>query len=348
MPAEVPAAHVLEGWRYRWGDGPIGEDGVPAWAKESGEGDGWLPMPALGTPEGRDGRRLLWISIPLPQGDWEHPSLYLGTVPNVFELYSDGALLYRSGELDPEGYESAAHSDWHLVRLPAKALGRRVLLRIQSSGASIGVRQDVLLGEQDALFKRAVCRSMGPFVLGVILLALGTLAAVGFLARARDRPARGARDVRAQHGRDRDVHERRSPRALGGRAPRVPADARRGVLRPSVAVVVRRRDHPRGPAALVHAGRARLPRRGGASHAAHAHRARRAAARVSGLHAVDRGERARPDRHHLAGGRARQRGRADLRRGVGGAVPGLRRVGAELRSRCSTRSASCCTGACSG
>src|SRR4051812_44659008 len=65
-PGEDADVRLLEGWRYRWGAGPQGLRGVPAWAQESGDGADWLPTEALRTPPGRDGQRLLWLSIPIP------------------------------------------------------------------------------------------------------------------------------------------------------------------------------------------------------------------------------------------------------------------------------------------
>ncbi|MFY2559465.1 hypothetical protein ACN469_17665 [Corallococcus terminator] len=53
---------LREGWLYRWGDSPLGPDGVPVWAREAETRD-WQPMQALRTPPGREKHTLMWVSI---------------------------------------------------------------------------------------------------------------------------------------------------------------------------------------------------------------------------------------------------------------------------------------------
>ena len=187
---------LQEGWRYRWGAGPQGAHGVPAWAEESGDGAAWLPTAALRTPPGREGQRLLWLSIPLPEGPWQAPGLLLTSVSNVLEVYVDGERLHASGTLDPEGYESAEHSTWQVLSLPRSALGKRVLLRVQSSGSAIGVRGDARVGERDALRVQALRGAMDEFLTGALLLMLAGAAAVLFFAQGRPRPRRASAAAR--------------------------------------------------------------------------------------------------------------------------------------------------------
>jgi methyl-accepting chemotaxis protein len=174
---------VLDGWLYRWGDPP---QGAAALARESGEG--WQSAEALRTPPGRGGQRLLWLSLPLPEGPWASPGLLLESVSNVVEVYVDGVRVHASGTLDPEGYEAGETAAWQVVSLPRSALGKRVLLRIQSSGSAIGVRGDVRVGERDVLRVHALRTNMDVFVIGALLLMVGAAAMVFFLLQGRQRP----------------------------------------------------------------------------------------------------------------------------------------------------------------
>jgi methyl-accepting chemotaxis protein len=177
-------APALEGWRYRWGDPAGGAAGAaPAWAAESGEA--WEPTDALGMPPGREGRTLLWLSVPVPRGPWESPGLLLPSVSNVLEVYAGGERVYASGTLAPAGVETIERSSFHVVPLPRAALGTRVLLRVQSSGKAIGVRGEVLVGERDALRALALRGGMDVFVLGALLLFIAALAAAALLARGQ-------------------------------------------------------------------------------------------------------------------------------------------------------------------
>ncbi|MFP2930543.1 hypothetical protein ACLESO_36160 [Pyxidicoccus sp. 3LG] len=103
LPASSQAAAsgagvaALEGWRYRWGDSPAGSDGIPAWAKETGDTEAWRNVEALQTPPGRDGKDMLWLSIPLPAGEWVEPGLFLGEVASAVEVYATASASTRAG-----------------------------------------------------------------------------------------------------------------------------------------------------------------------------------------------------------------------------------------------------------
>lgn len=183
--ARAPVS-VLDGWRYRWGDSPVAPDGTPAWAKESGEGEAWKPVAALKTPPGRGDNAFLWLSLPLPAEGWFEPALYLGAVSNVVEVYVEGRRIYASGRLDASGQEVPENTGWHLMPLPPSALGKRVLLRLQSSAPSIGVRQAARVGARHELLAAATRAGQAPFILGVLMLSIALLS-VGAIALVKQR-----------------------------------------------------------------------------------------------------------------------------------------------------------------
>lgn len=173
--ASVP---VLEGWRYRWGDSPLGRDGVPLWATEAGNAEAWRPVPALQTPPDGDGHTFLWLSLPVPAGDWREPALLLGAVSDAVEVYAGGRRLYASGQLDAQGHATPDTLGAHLVPLPDTALGGRVLLRIQANGGAIGVRQEARVGSRAELLASLLRTNLTPCVLGVLLLGVALVALV--------------------------------------------------------------------------------------------------------------------------------------------------------------------------
>lgn len=192
--AVIPTAHaaeagepvsVLNGWRYRWGDSSVDSDGTPAWARETGEGEAWQSVAALQTPPGRGESSFLWLSLPMPAEGWLDPALFLGSVSNVFEVYFEGKRLYSSGTLDASGHETSENMSFNLVPLPPSALGKRVLLRIQSTGPAIGVRQDARVGARHALLAQVSRDAQAPFVLGVLLLAIAGVSAGAFVLQRK-------------------------------------------------------------------------------------------------------------------------------------------------------------------
>ena len=182
--ATVPA---LDGWRFRWGDSPVGADGVPTWAKEAEGAEGWQEMVALKEPPGRDANTLLWVKIPVPAGAWIEPALFLGNVANVFEAYADGRRIHGSGKLNPTGKETMENLAWHLVPLPPSVVGRHVLLRIQAHGPNIGVMRDARVGSRHALLAQATRTGLAPFVMGTLLLAVGVVSLGAAIQRRQQR-----------------------------------------------------------------------------------------------------------------------------------------------------------------
>ncbi|WP_223634311.1 methyl-accepting chemotaxis protein [Corallococcus sp. EGB] len=177
------ARPALDGWRFRWGDSPQGTDGTPTWATEPEDAPGWQDVGALKEPPGRGTNTFLWLSIPLPQGAWLEPALFLGNVANAFEVYSGGQRVYVSGGLSPTGQETMENMVWHLVPLPPASLGHRVLLRIQAHGPAIGITRDAKVGSRQELLAEVTRMGLAPFVLGTVLLSVGAVALGAALLR---------------------------------------------------------------------------------------------------------------------------------------------------------------------
>jgi methyl-accepting chemotaxis protein len=195
---EAPVA-LSEGWAYRWGDSPLDAQGRPVWAlgggagaaadgapaaAGGGEGD-WQPVAALTVPPGREGRTLLWLRLPLPQGAWEDPALLLGTVTSASELYLEGGeRLHAAGEIHPGGLEEPYGNGFQLIPLPPAALGRPVYLRVQSStGGDIGVRGRAELGTRADLLTARAQAGVVNLLLGAQLTLVGLVALGVWLAR---------------------------------------------------------------------------------------------------------------------------------------------------------------------
>ncbi|WP_368670647.1 methyl-accepting chemotaxis protein [Myxococcus sp. AM011] len=180
------SVRLESGWRHRWGDSPMGRDGVPTWAHEADRED-WLPMEAAHEPPGRASNTFLWVSIPVPHGTWGEPALFLATVANAFEVYADGRRIYVNGTLRPSSVESVEAMAWSLVPLPSSVIGSRVLLRIQSNGPIIGVGQEARVGHRSELAAGAMREGLAPFVMGVLLLVVAGVAVVAALVRRQQR-----------------------------------------------------------------------------------------------------------------------------------------------------------------
>ncbi|RKH52838.1 chemotaxis protein [Corallococcus aberystwythensis] len=183
--APVPA---VDGWRYRWGDSPLRPDGVPTWAKATGMEEGWQPTEALKEPPGRGANTLLWLSIPIPEGKWLEPALYLGSVANAFEVYAGGERIHASGTVNPEGRERMDDGMfWQLVPLAPELRGQRILLRIQGTGPAIGVMREARVGSRHDLLSAVTRTGLASFVIGMMLVAIAGVTAGAAVLRRKGR-----------------------------------------------------------------------------------------------------------------------------------------------------------------
>ncbi|QSQ26687.1 chemotaxis protein [Pyxidicoccus parkwayensis] len=193
QPSEASGATVpvLEGWRYRWGDSPAGADGVPTWVTSPGAPEAWRETKALTEVPGRGDHTFLWLRIPVPDGGWADPALFLGEVTSAIEVYANGQRVYTSGQMNRGGREVSENLAWHLIPLPREVLGKEVMLRIQSSAPTIGVSRDAKVGAQHELLAALTREGQAPFVMGCLLIAVALGSGGAFVMHWRRRMLAG-------------------------------------------------------------------------------------------------------------------------------------------------------------
>lgn len=128
--------------------------------------------------------KVMWASVPLPQGDWRAPTLYLEGASGLVELWIDGE---RQPSTDDELVLITAR---RAVPVPASALGQSVQLRIVTNSLPAGLRS-VSIGEQAHVDRRLVKHGFLATAAGLLMLALALAAlAAWILARSERFPLR--------------------------------------------------------------------------------------------------------------------------------------------------------------
>ncbi|NEP14686.1 MAG: response regulator [Symploca sp. SIO2C1] len=175
----LPPVEISEGWQYHWGDLPLDESGIPALTQQEIEGFDWqsfqIPtkLKKLGTEE------FVWLRVPLPEGQWQSPSLYLKAVPHLVAAYLDREPIYQyfhfnsssAAQLDFDGYQLP------LVFLPPDFPGKTLFFRVyagSTTSINIGLFERVLVGSQAALIKRMFFKEIDS-LLGVLLTIFGII-----------------------------------------------------------------------------------------------------------------------------------------------------------------------------
>ncbi|HEY3446137.1 MAG TPA: methyl-accepting chemotaxis protein [Myxococcales bacterium] len=171
--------------RCRWGDPPT-LPGQPAF-DEAAFLESLSPCAFMEEPPGRDDSSLLWMAIPVPapKVPVRDPALLLAQVSGgALEIWFEGKRPYASGTVVPDGWGKPAHQEGHLFRIPPEAVGKNLLLRLQSS-QTIGV-EGPKLGEYGDLLKDMTERGLPKVAFAAVAIVLG-LAALLYGAARRQR-----------------------------------------------------------------------------------------------------------------------------------------------------------------
>lgn len=127
---------MIDGWQYRWGDSPVGDDGTLEWL---GEDRGWQRLSNLDWTGGRDGAEWIWYRRRLPRHEWVDPTLYLPNVSLAFDVFLGTDLIYSAGIKGPDLHNKYTITDVHVIPLPSDYAGKTVSIRVYSN-VSIPVR----------------------------------------------------------------------------------------------------------------------------------------------------------------------------------------------------------------
>ncbi len=189
-PEENLHAVVLldSGWQYRWGDSPVGEDGVRRWLLDKPDSDAWRNLPASTLSPSPAENKILWMRIQLPDKQWPDAGLFMDSVDQGVEVYLDRALIYSAGLVDRAGNEPALGTTHHLIPLPPDFQGKMLVLRIYSQYNTIGPKNGVFIGAQTDHLLNIIKTDIDRFVIAWISIAIG-LVAVGFFLRRPEQKA---------------------------------------------------------------------------------------------------------------------------------------------------------------
>jgi len=175
----LPPVEISQGWQYHWGDLPLNESGIPTSTQQEIERLDWqaFEIPAELKKPGKE--EFIWLRVPLPEGQWQSPSLYLKAVPHLVTAYLDNQPIYQHFPLNSSGTAELNFDDYQLplVFLPPDFSGKTLLFRVYAgSNASIdiGLFERVMVGSQAALIKMMLFQEIDSFV-GILVAGLGII-----------------------------------------------------------------------------------------------------------------------------------------------------------------------------
>ncbi|WP_432696012.1 diguanylate cyclase [Marinobacterium sp. YM272] len=163
------------GWEFRWGDSPVGSDGVPEWTRGDSAA-AWTPIAFPSNPPDRHGAENIWYRTTLPEGQWRDPVLYISSVDLIVDVYVDGRRIYGFGHFDENGKGRFEGWPWHMITLPPESTGKPIYFRIFSDYIDIGLWGEVKVMERGELLGKILRDSTEGAVVGVFSLIVALLA----------------------------------------------------------------------------------------------------------------------------------------------------------------------------
>lgn len=180
---EQPPVVLDEGWLYRWGDPPIGEEGVPLWLQDDHL---WTGLSPGGFLQPNPGQNIVWYKIKLPDKQWRNPAIFIPPVVLHCEVYLDSARIYKQPAVAGSVRNRFSGITSHFIPLPEKYRNRILAIRIFSDAKDIGINaapHPFMIGREGDVYARLVHTNIENIIIGFVLIFTGLFAVFIFLRR---------------------------------------------------------------------------------------------------------------------------------------------------------------------
>ena len=158
-------------WEYWQPSGPYVDEKaartVPAFPKEEGTWRRFNPQFGVAVPEGT---RCVWVRVYIPPDTGVDESLFFSTTDQAVQIFLDGVSIYRYGDLDHHNFSYGRK--WHLVELPAWAVGRQLYMQVYSDNIWVLGQFDRVRLDRAAYQIEDVFIYDFPYVSGITALAI--------------------------------------------------------------------------------------------------------------------------------------------------------------------------------
>ena len=167
----VAAADTELSWEY-WQENVPNPDAkmektVPDFPKDEGRWRRFNPQFGVSAPEGM---HYVWVRVYIPPDTGVDESLLFSTIDQSVQIFLDGVSIYRYGDLSVHGHSYGRK--WHLVDLPAWAVGRQLYMQIHSDNIWVLGQFDRVRLDRDSHQIERVFLYDFPYVSGITALAI--------------------------------------------------------------------------------------------------------------------------------------------------------------------------------
>jgi two-component system sensor histidine kinase ChiS len=167
---------LTQGWQYRWGESPVDIEGVPTWIQEDTLDSQWQSFKVPGKLSVPPGEKFIWLRVPLPDGLWPYPSLYIRGIPYLLNTYLDSQLIYIFYDLEPSGAAEIRDEKWPIVPLEPGFEGKTLFFKAYAANdptLAIGLFNQVTIGAQPDLIKNLIIKDIDRVIFGFFFVFIG-------------------------------------------------------------------------------------------------------------------------------------------------------------------------------
>ena len=177
---------ITQGWRYRWGDSPLNEAGIPIWIDEDTSSDEWQPIAykkGVMNPPNRHGKKNLWLRVELPEGKWSDPHIFIKLVRFACEVYLGGQRIYQSEGMNEPKERNSIVPRWHIIAIESELQNETLFFNIYSDDPHIIGIEQVSVGSQSDFIQKLMANEIQLIVLGFLFIAIGLGPLLLFIGR---------------------------------------------------------------------------------------------------------------------------------------------------------------------
>jgi hypothetical protein len=149
---------LTNGWKYRWGESPLNEAGVPLWTIEDTLSEEWKSVEykkGILNPLERQQKKILWLCAKIPEGKWRDPHIFIENVRFACEVYLESQRIYQTKGMNEPGIHNIVPT-WHLIPLEFEYQNKLLFFRIYSDDPrSMGI-EPIFLGSKSDFIKKMV------------------------------------------------------------------------------------------------------------------------------------------------------------------------------------------------
>jgi signal transduction histidine kinase len=177
---------LTKDWRYRWGDSPLNEAGIPVWIDEDTLSEKWQSIDyrnGIIDPPDRNGVKNLWLRVGFASGEWKDPYFFINHVLFACEVYIDGRLIYRSAGMNKPRKHGSIVPRWHMVPIESDIYNQVAFFRIYSDDPHLVGIEQVFIGSESDFIRKMMANEIHLMILGFLFIATGLIPLLVFIRK---------------------------------------------------------------------------------------------------------------------------------------------------------------------